>query len=53
VKERKQFKWRPASQIKSNGDPLEDYAAVVYIVHTHTNPVTYDIAYLRAINNNL
>lgn len=53
VKERKQFKWRVASQIKTNGDPLEDYAAVVYIIHTHTNPVTYDIGYLRAINNNL
>lgn len=53
VKERKQFKWRVASQIQTNGDPIPGQASIVYIIHTHTNPVTYDMGYLRAINGNL
>lgn len=53
LKESKQFQWRTTSNIYPNGDPYENYAAVVYIVHTHTDPCTYDIGYLRAVNDHL
>lgn len=49
-KKDKQFKWRIATEIKENGDPKEDVASMVLIIH-NTNPVTWDKAYLKEIDN--
>lgn len=50
VRERKQFKWRVADELKPNGDPLNDAASIVYIIHD-TDPCTYDIAYLKYLKD--
>ena len=52
VRERKQFKWRVATELKPNGDPLNEAASIVYIVHTNTNPYTYDLSYLKDLLDN-
>lgn len=44
---RLRFTWRPASSIKPNGDPMEDFAAIVYIIH-NTDPVTWETGYLKS-----
>ena len=51
VRERKQFKWRVATELKPNGDPLNDAASIVYIIHTDTDPCTFDIAYLKELDD--
>lgn len=48
VRENKQFKWREAEKLKENGDPLNDAASIVYIIHDR-NPLSYDTAYIKEI----
>lgn len=45
---RNYFSWHVAKQLKDNGDPVSGIGSVVYIVH-HTNPITWDIAYVKKI----
>jgi hypothetical protein len=51
VRPNKRFKWRKANELKPNGDPLNQEASIVYIVHTGTDPYTYDIAYLKELQD--
>lgn len=50
--ERDQFKWRVATQLKGNGDPINDGASVVYAIRTSNNATTWDKFYIKEINNN-
>ena len=45
---RNYFIWHVAKELKDNGDPVSGIGSVVYIVH-NTNPVTWDIAYVKHI----
>ena len=47
VKKKDRFKWRIADILKENGDPLHTGASIVYIIHTHTTPVTFHTVYLK------
>lgn len=49
-KKDKQFKWRIATEMKDNGDPKEDVASMLLIIH-NTNPVTWDKTYLKEIDS--
>lgn len=44
------FKWRVTESLNTDGDPINAAAAIVYIVHD-TNPVTWDKAYLKQIDD--
>ena len=44
------FKWRITESLNTDGDPINSAAGLVYIVHD-TNPVSWDKAYLKAIDN--
>lgn len=50
VKERDFFTWTPASQINDEGDPINEVASVIYIIHD-TEPVTWDKVYIQAFND--
>lgn len=52
-KEDKQFKWRVATELKGNGDPVHDIASVVYIVYEPYNgePLKYEKSYLKEIDD--
>lgn len=49
-REANRFTWRVASKLKPNGDPENDSASAVYIIH-NTDPITWDKAYLKTIND--
>lgn len=49
--ERDQFKWRVATQLKGNGDPINDGASVVYAIRTSGNVTTWDKFYLKEISS--
>lgn len=49
-KEDKQFKWRVATELKSNGDPVHDVASIVYIVY-EGEPLICEKSYLKAIDD--
>lgn len=44
------FKWRTTDSLDTNGDPINSAAGIVYIIHD-TNPVTWDKAYLKALDD--
>lgn len=44
------FKWRKTESLNVDGDPINSAAGVVYIIH-NTNPVTWDKAYIKDIDN--
>lgn len=44
------FKWRVTESLNTDGDPINSAAGIVYIVHD-TNPITWDKAYLKAIDD--
>lgn len=44
------FTWNTTPTIKSNGDASTSGASILYIIHS-TNPITWDTAYLKAIDN--
>ena len=44
------FKWRVTESLNTDGDPINSAAGLVYIVHD-TNPVSWDKAYLKAVDN--
>ena len=48
-REANQFQWRCATTLKPNGDPVNDSASVVYIVH-NTDPVSWEKVYVKTIN---
>ena len=48
VPDRKQFKWYETDKIKENGDPLNEAASMIYILH-NTDPVTWETAYVKEI----
>lgn len=50
--ERDQFKWRVATQLKGNGDPINDGASVVYAIRNSEGVTQWDKFYLKEINNN-
>lgn len=52
AKERDFFTWTPASQINDKGDPINEVASVIYIIHD-TDPVTWDKVYIQAFNDTL
>lgn len=51
-KERNRFQWTPASQITDKGDPFNDVASVIYVIH-NTDPVTWDKVFIKAFNDTL
>jgi len=44
------FKWRTTDSLDANGDPINSAAGIVYIIHD-TNPVTWDKAYLKSLDD--
>lgn len=44
------FKWRVTDALNTDGDPVNTAAGVMYIIHD-TNPVTWDKAYLKALDD--
>ena len=44
------FKWRAATALKDNGDPINTEASAVYAIHA-TNPTTYDKFYIKSLND--
>ena len=44
------FKWRITESLNTDGDPINSAAGLIYVVHD-TNPVSWDKAYLKAIDN--
>lgn len=45
-----QFKWTPATQINEIGDPVNDVASILYIIHD-TSPVTWDKVSIKSFND--
>ena len=45
------FKWRVTESLNADGDPINSAAGLVYIVH-NTNPISWDKAYLKTIDDN-
>lgn len=43
-----QFKWRATDSLNKDGDPVNEAAGIVYILHD-TNPITWDKAYLKKV----
>lgn len=50
AQERKRFEWHAAKQINDKGDPINDVASVIYVIH-NTDPVTWDKVYIKAFND--
>ena len=44
------FEWRVTESLNTDGDPINSAAAVLYVVHD-TDPVTWDKAYLKALDD--
>lgn len=44
------FKWRVTDSLNADGDPINSAAGVIYIIHD-TNPVTWDKAYLKKLDD--
>lgn len=47
---RNYFSWNTATSIKSNGRPLGDRGAVIYIIH-QGNPTTWEKTYIKSLGN--
>lgn len=52
VKERNYFPWTPAETIDDKGDPVNNVASVMYIVHD-TVPVSWEKVYIKALNQTI
>lgn len=52
VAERRYFQWHIAKELDNNGDPITGTPSVLFVVHD-TNPVTYDMVYLKEIWDNV
>ena len=46
--ERRYFKWHVTDKLKANGFPVKGTPSVILVIHD-TNPVTYDMSYLKRI----
>ena len=44
------FEWRVTDALDTDGDPINSAAGIVYVIHD-TNPVTWDKAYLKALDD--
>ena len=51
VAERRYFKWHVTDKLNEYGDPVTGTPSLLFIVH-NTNPVTYDMTYLKCIWDN-
>ena len=53
AKANKRFKWRNATKLKSNGDPVDLTASVVYVIHPKQQgqTITWDKYYVKNIFN--
>ena len=49
-KESNYFKWTPATELNTKGDPINESASMIYVIHG-TSPVTWDTAYIKALDN--
>lgn len=56
-KVRNYFRWTPATQVDDKGDPTNDVASVVYIIHPPSvntrNLVTWDKIYIKSFNTDI
>ena len=50
VSKANRFKWRVTDSLNTDGDPINTAAAIVYVIHK-TNPITWDKAYLKALDD--
>ena len=44
------FEWKAATTLNTKGDPVNDVASVLYVIH-NTNPVSWDKMYIRNFDN--
>lgn len=44
------FEWHNAESLNADGDPVNSAASILYIIH-NTDPVTWDKAYIKAIDD--
>lgn len=47
---RSYFKWRAADKLDTNGDPINPATSMLLVIHD-TNPITWDKAYLKEIDD--
>ena len=50
VNKKNHFKWRGCDELDTNGDPINTATSILYILHD-TNPITWDICYLKEIDD--
>lgn len=50
VKEDDYFDWTAAEAINTKGDPTNDVASVIYVIH-NTDPVTWDKVYIKSFDD--
>ena len=49
-KEKYYFRWDVAQALKSNGDPVSSNASIIYVLKANTDPVQWQYAYLKQID---